>query len=715
MKTNRSLIASVLASAALLVPVALSLRTPAQAGGLAGPAGQSNEIQLVQMEPANYCLSCHAQDDPQLTDPAAWRGGIEREAISPCPAATRLHEELYYTERLLLALDRGKTGLGNGTDLTSINTRIRAASEGYARLLDTPVTSLDAFVSEAQTLRYQMGKIFTQINQVRDEQKKQRSLVFAGLVTLVLLVSLGWGIYNTRRAGKRSGSKRGRFFTYAPRGFFLLLVFGLFALPLFRPVVQQAVSASLEEQAVTTALDTAQRAADAAERADGRAWMFSKIGAAGQMFNPDLSEQALSSALEAADQSMINSYALWGEAARAREVSVGDPAMLEKAGLIANQLDSASSRTWALALIGSEWTQVDPLKAEEVLEHAFEVADQGQGVYRDLDLRRIAIAWSFLNAERAVQVAEQVKDPGLRAWGLRELGSRLNDRTLFARAADAARLASDPVIRARALMETAVLSGDSALFAEARMSLEGLQDSALAYALGDLAAASGEAALIEQISPAYPEARALAYLHLGRHQEAWEAARLIQDIYERSRAQAAIVASWVEIDSHQAAAAAEEIQVLVLREHAMRDVIRSSGDASLVQKLTIAYYQVQALTALGLYPEAWERAAALKEPYPLVELGIAWAQTDPASAAQVLDKLVREADKAVVLRALAAAKGDPEIFERALGMAQAARARGDALAPAQASLDLFFIAATPEQRQAALEQAYAIAQKIAVK
>jgi hypothetical protein len=709
------MIAAALFTAALSIASILFLRAPAQAGGLASDASLSNEIQVVQMEPANYCLSCHTQDDPQLADPTAWRGGIQREALSPCPDATRLHEELYYTERLLLALDRGKTGLGNGTDLTSVNARISAASEGYARLLDTPIASLDAYVSEAQTLRFQMGKVFTQINQITDAQKKQRSLVFAGLVTLVLLVSLAWGIYNTRHAGKHSSTKGGRFSTYALRGFFLLLVFGLFALPLFRPTAQEVVSASLEEQAVTTALDTAQRAADAAERADGRAWMFSKIGAASQTFNPDLSQQSFGSALGAADQSAINSYSLWGEAALAREVSVGDPAMLEKAGLIANQLDSASSRGWALALIGSEWAQVDPAQAEEILEQAYNVASQGQGIYRDLDLRRIAIAWSPLNAERAVQVAEQVKNPGLRAWGLRELGSRLNDRTIFARAADAARLVEDRTQRARALREIALLSGDATLFAEARLNLEGLQASALAYALGDLAVASSDLALVEQIERAYPEARTLAYLMLGRYQAAWEAAQLIQDPYERGRAQAAIVASWVEADYHQAAAAAERIQVLALRERAMRDVIRRSGDASLVQDLTIAYYRVQALTTLGNYQQAWEEAAALKEPYPLVELGVAWAQTDPVSAAQVLDKLVREADKAIVLRALAAGTGDPEFFERALGMAQAARVRGDALAPAQATLDLFLIASTPEQRQAALEQAYAITQKIAIK
>ena len=73
-----------------------------------------------QFESANYCFSCHtAHDDGYLKRPA-WRGEIER-GISPCPAAIRLQEELYYTERMLLAIDRRRIELPQGSEPSGID------------------------------------------------------------------------------------------------------------------------------------------------------------------------------------------------------------------------------------------------------------------------------------------------------------------------------------------------------------------------------------------------------------------------------------------------------------------------------------------------------------------------------------------------------------------------------------------------------------------
>ena len=145
----------------------------------------------------------------------------------------------------------------------------------------------------------------------------------------------------------------------------------------------------------------------------------------------------------------------------------------------------------------------------------------------------------------------------------------------------------------------------------------------LAYALSELAVNSGDASLVVTIDPKYPAAISLAYLKLGEYQKAWEAADKIQDPFEKARAQSAIVNRWAEMNPSQASLAAEQIQIDILRERAMRDVIRITGDASLVQKMSIAYHRVLALTSLGKFEEAWEQAELLKETYPLVELGLA--------------------------------------------------------------------------------------------
>jgi hypothetical protein len=711
MKKHQLLYLFTLALALLLIGGALFVSS-AHAGRSMQSASQQN-ASAAQFEPGNYCESCHSAEDPMLKDQTAWRGGIEAETISPCPAITRLHEEQYYTERMLLAVDNAKSQIPASLYTASMGSRQTAASETYSRLLDMPVESLDAYVSEAQGLRYSLGKVYTQINQAADSAKRTRVLIFGLLVTLVVLASLGWGMYNTRHvmADKKS-SKRLSY--YALRGIFLLLIFALFVLPLFRTTSQQTASASTEIQ---NTLDAAQRFATAAGRADGRAWMFSQVGAAWNPLDQAQAQKALDDALEAAGQSEMNAFALWGEAANAREVSVSEPVLLEKAGLIADQLNAARSRAWALGLIGSEWSQVDPARAEEIFETAAQTSDKGQGIYRDLDLHRIASAWSKSNLQKAEQISSAIADPAIQSWTLRELAAESGSDDLFTQAVEAARRIENPFQRARALSKIAQLNGDPQLFSEALTQLEGQQRPELAYAQAGLSADSGNAALIEQIDPAYPAARALALIRLALYPEAWETSKQIVDPYDRARAQADIVAGWVDQDALQAAAATEQISVPMLRDRAMRDVIAATGDASLAQKLSLAYYRVQALTTLGQYPSAWEQAAGLKDTYPLAALGMAWAKTDPKSAEQVLDKLDREADKAVVLRQLAVESGDQETFERALGMALAARVRGDALAPARASLELAvqFLFSAPEKAQAALNQAYEVTQKISIK
>jgi hypothetical protein len=76
----------------------------------------------------------------------------------------------------------------------------------------------------------------------------------------------------------------------------------------------------------------------------------------------------------------------------------------------------------------------------------------------------------------------------------------------------------------------------------------------------------------------------------------------------------------------------------------------------------------------------------------------------------------READKAEALRAIAVATGDDDLFERALGMALAARVRGDVLAPAEASLDLArdIEPINTVKSEAAFAQAYDTAQRISI-
>ena len=666
------------------------------------PAG----TEAATLVPGNYCISCHLADDPRLDSVTAWKGSIAREQNSPCPAATKIHEELYYTERLQLMIDRAETSVGVLPEKTQ--SRLDGYAQTYSRMLDTPVTSLDAFVSEAQTTRYQMNKAYTALNQMAEAAKLRTVLIYAAVITLIVLGSLAWGMYNTHAIKAGIVSKSWATFW---RVLFVLAVLVFFALPIFRVPAAEVEMTTEEQQAAQTTLDTAQRAADAADRAQARAWMLAHIGTVWGEKNTAQAESLLDESLTSLELARENDEALWGQSLAVQEVSVGTQIDMEKADLIAADLNAARGRAWAAPLVAVEWNMLDPAKAAALLQAEQEAAAGQGGLYRDLQLRSLALAWAEVDSTQAAPTATKIADPLLRAWTLRELAVLTGNTALFEQAAEAARAIEDHVQQARALGEIGLASGEKTLFDEAQSALDSLNGAKLAYSISDLAVVSGNAALLERIDPAYPDARASALLRLGDYSSAWEASTQIVDPFEQARAQAAIAAAWGNSE------AASLISVSLYRDLALRDVIRKTGNAALVDSISSAYYQVQALTALGDFEAASQLGGELGDTYPLVELALSLAGTDAQAATALLDEMDREADKAVVLQAIAIASQDQTVIEQAQGMALAARVRGDSLAPAQASLDLAQALWTVNETdaQAAFQQAYEATQRIAIK
>jgi hypothetical protein len=666
------------------------------------PAG-TEEATLVS---GNYCISCHLVDDPRLASVTEWKGTIAREANSPCPAATKIHEELYYTERLQLMIDRAESSVGALPEKTQ--SRLDGNSQTYSRMLDTPVTSLDAFVSEAQTMRYQMDKAYTALNDMAEAAKLRTVLIYAAIITLIILGSLAWGLYNTRAIKAGIVSKSWATFW---RVLFVLAVLVFFALPIFRVPAAEVVMTTTEQQAAQTTLDIAQRAADAADRAQARAWMLAHIGTVWGERDAAQAESLLDESITSLELARENDEALWGQSLAVQEVSVGTQIEMEKADLIAADLNAARGRAWASPLVAVEWNKLDPAKAAALLQAEQEAVAGQTGLYRDLQLRSLALAWAEADPAKAAPTAAKIADPSLRAWTFRELAVLTGNAALFDQAAEAARAIEDPVQQARVLGEIGLASGQKALFDEAQSALNSLNGTKLAYAISDLAVTSGDMAFVENIDPAYPDARASALLRLGEYSSAWEASTQIADPFEQARAQAAIASAWGNSE------AASMISVPLYRDLALRDVIRKTGNAALVDSISSAYYKVQALTSLGDYEAASHLADELVDTYPLVELAVKLTEKDPQAALALLDKMDREADKAVVLQTIAVASQDQAVIEQAQGMALAARVRGDSLAPAQASLDLAQALWTVNETdaKAAFQQAYEAAQRIAIK
>ncbi len=653
---------------------------------------------------ANYCVSCHLPDDPRLASVTAWNGSIQSKVNSPCPDAVTVREELYYTERLLLMIQRAESAVGPLPE--KAQSRLEGYTQRYSRMLDMPVTSLEAFVSEAQSARYQLNKIYTALNQMAQDAKQRTVFTYAAIITLIVLGSLAWGVYNSRALASGSVSKSWGLFW---RILFVVAVLAFFALPLFRVPAEEVVMTTPEQQEAQTTLDTAQRAADAADRTQARAWMLARVAAAYAETDAEQAQAILNEALTSLETARQNETALWGQSLVVQEVTVGTKIEMESAGLITADLNAARARAWALPLVAQEWKSLDADKASALLQAEQEIVLAQSGLYRDLQLRSLSLAWAAVNPSKAAPAAARIDDPALRAWTLRELAALTRSASLYDKAQQAAREIEDPVQKARALREIAQASGKSALFDEALATLEGVNEPALSYALSDLAAASANASLLEKI--AYPDARASALLRMGDYPSAWEAAAAISDPFERARAQAAIAAAWDNAD------AAQQIAVPLYRDLALRNVISKTGNASLVDSMTSPYYKTQALIALGDTEAARQTAADLTETYPLVELAVNLVRSDPQAALALVEQMNRESDKAIALRAIAADSGDGALIQQAQGMALAARERNDALAPAQASLDLAQALWTTNNAaaRAALQQAYEAAQRIATK
>ncbi len=694
---------------ALAVLALATLSVSASSSTLQQAPGGAPNLSLLSKQtlvPGNYCVSCHLADDPRLLSVTDWKGSLAREINNPCPAATSIHEQLYYTERMLLMIDRAEGSVGALSEKNQ--TRLEDYTQLYSRLLDEPVTSLDAFTNEAQTARYRLNKIYTSLNQMAEAAKQRTVFVYAGLVTLIVLGSLAWGLYNTRFIRRMEAKKPRPLFW---RAIFLLAVLGLFTLPILRVPAAEVAMTTSEEQEAQTVLDTASRAATAADRAQARAWMLSRLAVAWNDTNPDQAQTVLGEALGSVQQARENGIALWGQSLAVQEAAVGVSAEMEKADLIAVDLNVARDRAWSLPLVVIEMNKVDPARTVALLQSEQDALESQTGIYRDLQLRGVALAWARIDPSQVVSTAGAIQDASTRAWTLREAAVITKDPSLFESAAEAARQVADPVQRARALREVALASGEKSLFGEALSALDGVTGAPLAYALSDLAAASGDVSLVYRIDLAYPDARAAALLNLGKYQAAWDAASAIVDPYEQARAQVAIAGAWGNAE------AALQIKVPLYRDLALRDVIRKTHNATLVDSIQSSYYKVQALTALGQYGKAVLASDELGDSYPLIELVNALAKKDSQTALSLVEKMNNETDKAVALRMIAAESGDQALFERALGMALAARASGDELAPSEASLDLAdsLWKISPVDAQSALRQAYEAAQRISIK
>lgn len=665
---------------------------------------------------SQYCVACHLESDPRLSAPLAWQGGLERAWLSPCPVYAQLQQEAAYTDQAFDAVTAGIVALqARRMDTAAIEQRLLARQESLPRLLGGSYRTLDAAVNEARSVRYQANKVYAQVQDTNTVWRRRAMLAVGLLLTAFLLLSLAWGYRNTQTrlaAGRRLTLTLS--FIALP-----VLAFVLFSLPLFNVTMTDDTVSTPEDLARQTALDDTTRATTAAETLAGRAWQLGRLAAAWSPFDKNAASVAISAAVSSSQQLAANSAAYWGQARSVEESAVTWQKAPQAAAPAAQRLDAAAARTWGEAALAAEILPLDTQQALDLLQSATDTAlSRPASYFRDMDLKVAAVAWSANGADNAVAVANEIGDPFVRAWALREIAGQAKQPALFAQAVAAAQRVSSSYLKATALREIYTLYKNPDRLAEALAAAQALPAGSpeRAWALSDLAIVSGPAdlvqarGLVEGIEPAYAAARAAGYAGLARatsnaglYAQACAELEKLPNAMERHRAQAELARAWGQAAPMDALAAAGKIGDPFWRAWAQVGAAVAPAGVDLARAteteraIGVPVARIEALAGIGAaragandkagaaasFAEAASLAGKLRDPYVLRDLAVAWAQVEPEEALKLVDKLEREGDKALALLAIAEAMPDraqaKAVYERALKQAQAARQRGDPL------------------------------------
>jgi predicted TIM-barrel enzyme len=355
----------------------------------------------------------------------------------------------------------------------------------------------------------------------------------------------------------------------------------------------------------------------------------------------------------------------------------------------------------------------------------------------------VAMELAKLDADRALEVVDDIADPAAKARALREISAQIAEtdpelaEDVLADAVETARDIEDHYDRAWALRESALApAADAAqareLLAEAEEAagqIEGVEpqafaqsDIAVAWATLDLDEARAVLEVMTDTSDEYPEPLVAALVGMAERisasnpkearvllEEALAESERVLDTYERAQAVNAVVGGMTTVDNERAEEIALGIEDPYLQGDALRllAVTAATADAddavSLAEAIEPRFIRVQALIAIGdeiakddpekavsIFEQALSEAGELDDTYPLGLLASAWAPLDPVKALEIADRVEDDADRVQALTDIAVAMQatNPEkaevIFETAQETAQSIKSDDDPFAAATA-------------------------------
>ncbi|MDP3047224.1 MAG: hypothetical protein Q8O07_07075, partial [Chloroflexota bacterium] len=399
----------------------------------------------------------------------------------PCDTLRKAYEEVYQVDTLAAAAQNSAQQLRDqGFDASAQLKRLDARRVTADRLYQGDIVALSAFSNQGKAVRYQMNKVYAALQETRAERQRLIVLGWVLAASLFVLSSLFLGWRHTLKGqGKAKHSRMSLVWMVLA----CLVVFVLFATPLFG-VAPPTPETTEEETERQNAVDQVSRVSDAAGRLSAQVWAIGNVGARWSALDQTQGSAALAMAIQSARDKETNLAAYWGQTQAVRESATSWRESTQDLALYrTDRLEAAASQSWHLRALAAGWIDVDKARSAELLNAALAANRQSPiAVYRDLELRAIAVTYARLDPARAGALLDQVSDPFLRAWGLREMGA-------YGQATEAARQVQDPYKRAWALRKIAeaLPANATSLLIESIDAAARIEDKETqAYALADI-------------------------------------------------------------------------------------------------------------------------------------------------------------------------------------------------------------------------------------
>ncbi len=151
-----------------------------------------------------YCLSCHLDYQPRLLGSFSWRGPVQVEAISPCPAVRRAKQGLFILEsRLSLLRDGLHRNRFRHRSVSYLLGQWRLVARAHQDLLARPLYSIEDMSRGLEGLGQQLEKRVGR--PLRRLEANYRQGLFWGMILVLVLVLGSLPLWAWKRRQDRPG------------------------------------------------------------------------------------------------------------------------------------------------------------------------------------------------------------------------------------------------------------------------------------------------------------------------------------------------------------------------------------------------------------------------------------------------------------------------------------------------------------------------------